>query len=314
MTARRLVVLSSILVAGADACDFCSIAAVVDARSTRPGLVLGLSEQFTYFGTLRSGSDAVADPADQHMASSVTQATIGWQFQPSLGIQAIVPYVHRSFRRADGFAIDEGTEQGLGDIAVVATFTPLRWLGHEAAAVATILSGVKTPTGDDDRLAEEADEVEVPGAPPSGVHGHDLALGTGSWDGVIGATGFARWRRWFVDGDLQYLARTEGGHDYRVGDDLTGSLAPGLFVVLRDDATVGLALRVSGEHKVEDTSAGERADDTAMDALYFGPLVTGTWQDRGSADAGIEWPLYQHVTGVQSTPDWRARVAVTARF
>src|SRR5205823_6450459 len=57
---------------------------------------------------------------------------------------------------------------------------------HESDCTCSIvaLAGLKFPTGDSSRLKEEFHEVEIPGAPESGIHGHDLTLGTGSYDGI----------------------------------------------------------------------------------------------------------------------------------
>lgn len=298
----------------APACDLCSITTAIDARETRPGAIVGLEERWTEFGTIRSGSQVVDDPADQYLHSSVTLLTLGWRFTERVGVQAVVPYIHRQFRRAEGLAIDQGTEAGLGDVAVVAVATPWRAFSADGGHIVTLIAGIKAPTGDDDRLAEEAAEEEVPGAPPSGYHGHDLALGSGSWDGLFGLTGFARWQRLFVALDAQYALRTTGGHDYRYGDDLIGGLGVGAFAWLTEAGTLAIEARLSGEHKAEDELDGVEADDTAVDALYLGPLLTATWRDRLTAEAGVEWPLHQHVAGVQGVPDWRGRCSVTVRF
>jgi len=41
------------------------------------------------------------------------------------------------------------------------------------------------------------------------IHGHDLALGSGSWDGIIGGQIYASWRRAFVTAALQYRIRPD---------------------------------------------------------------------------------------------------------
>jgi hypothetical protein len=42
------------------------------------------------------------------------------------------------------------------------------------------LGGAKFPSVDSSRLKEEFHEIEIEGTPESGIHGHDLTLGTGS--------------------------------------------------------------------------------------------------------------------------------------
>ena len=42
------------------------------------------------------------------------------------------------------------------------------------------LGGAKFPSVNSSRLKEEFHEIEIEGTPESGIHGHDLTLGTGS--------------------------------------------------------------------------------------------------------------------------------------
>src|SRR5215468_737296 len=72
---------------------------------------------------------------------------------------------------------------------------------HESDFIvsAVLLTGIKFPTGDSSRLKEELHEVEVPGAPESGIHGHDLTLGTGSYDGIFGEQTALRYKNFFLE-------------------------------------------------------------------------------------------------------------------
>ena len=148
----------------------------------------------------------------------------------------------------------------------------------------------------------------------SGIHGHDLALGSGSVDSVFGLTLFTSWRRAFFDGELQYVVRGEGSFNYRFADDLTWAAGPGAFVSLGEQHTAALQAQLTGESKGKDHQAGERLDDTAITALYLGPRVIGTFKEALHADIGVEWPVLQHVTAVQLVADWRMRAGLTWRF
>src|SRR2546423_8106525 len=85
---------------------------------------------------------------------------------------------------------------------------------------ALLLAGVKFPTGDSSRLKEEFNEVEIPGAPPSGIHGHDLTLGTGSYDGIFGAQSALRFKRIFFEAETQFVLRGDGPHQYTFATDI----------------------------------------------------------------------------------------------
>ena len=61
----------------------------------------------------------VANPTDQHLDSSITQLVGGYSFNSRFAVQVNVPLIYRSFVRPEGFAIDRGTESGLGDISLL---------------------------------------------------------------------------------------------------------------------------------------------------------------------------------------------------
>ena len=61
----------------------------------------------------------------------------------------------------------------------------------------------------------------------SGVHGHDLALGSGSFDGIVGTGIYTRWTRAFFNASMQYAIRTKGDFDYQYANDLTWFGGPG---------------------------------------------------------------------------------------
>src|SRR5262249_15707114 len=142
------------------------------------------------------------------------------------------------------------------------------------------------PTGSTDRLQEEFNEVENPVGPPSGIHGHDLTLGSGSYDGIIGTGIYTRWHRLFLSASVQYAIRSEGDFDYRFANDLTWSGGPGYYFVFTPRSTLGLQAIVSGEYKGKDTFRGQPAEDTGVTSVYLGPQLTFTWGEKLSAYVG----------------------------
>jgi hypothetical protein len=213
----------------------------------------------------------------------------------------------------------------------------------------TLFAGLELPSGDAERLGEEAEEDhhdeedpppgffpprtpgagslprfrarhdEEPGGIESGVHGHDLALGSGSVDGIIGGQIFASWRRLFFNGTIQYLLRTEGDFDYRYADDLIWSSGLGTFLAMghdlgRRDYTFGVRAVLSGESKGKDTLDGDDLDDTAITSMFVGPGITFTWGDSLSADVTGELPVLLNNSALQIVPDYRIRGGITWRF
>jgi hypothetical protein len=159
-----------------------------------------------------------------------------------------------------------------------------------------------------------AEGVAGDALPESGIHGHDLSLGSGSWDGVIGTSLFIQSRRGFFSGNVQYAIRTEGDYDYRYANDLIWAGGPGVFLVLEEDFTIALQANCSGEHKPRDRFRGSRSEDTGLTAVYVGPEVSATWKDRVSVIVGADFPVHMDNTALQIVPDYRLRAAVTVRF
>ncbi|MGE5700361.1 MAG: hypothetical protein ACM31N_09910 [Deltaproteobacteria bacterium] len=297
------------------ACDLCAIYRATEAKASKPGVFTGVFEQYTRFGTLRDGGRKVENEAGQFLNSSITQFILGYQFNYRFGVQLNVPYIHRSFKRAEGAGIDEGTVSGPGDAALIGNALIYRRLREESTFLWNAVGGIKVPTGDADRLKEELSEEEPPpGAPESGVHGHDLALGSGSYDLIVGTDAYGRWKRMFVTAAVHYSIRTEGDFDYRFANDLIFGLKPGIYLVLSDEGTLGLQLAVTGETKGKDKLNGQELADTGITSLFIGPEISATWHENLSASAGADFPVIENNTSLQIVPDYRLRGAVNWRF
>ena len=298
----------------AAACDFCSVYCVCEAQGTGKGFFAGAAEQFTHFGTMQLDGHKVDNEAGQWLDSSIAQLFAGYNFTERFGVQFNLPVIHRAFKRPEGFAMDRGHESGLGDASLTGSFVVFEKRSEAFTVRWSVLGGIKLPTGNSTRIAEEFAEVEVPGAPESGIHGHDLTLGSGSVDGIVGSSLFARWKQLLVTANLQYNARTEGDYDYQFANDLTWSFAPGGYLILNEKHSLALQLVVSGEDKGMDTFQGASAADTAMTSVYLGPQLTYTWSEKLSAQVGVDLPVLLDNSALQAVPDYRIRAAVSWRF
>jgi hypothetical protein len=304
------------LTAPAVACDLCAVYSASQAQGEiGRGLYAGIAEQFTHFGTVQVDGEEIPNEADQHLDSSISQIFAGYNFNQRVGLQFNLPVIYRTFKRPDDMGgIDRGTEAGVGDVSLLGH---LMVYSHQTVSSTVrfhLLAGMKFPTGNTSRLKEEFDEVEDPVGPPSGIHGHDLVLGSGSFDGIVGGTAFVRSGRFFLDSTVQYSIRSEGDFDYRFANDLTWSGGPGAFLVLRDHFTLNLQAVVSGENKGMDTFQGAKAEDTGVTSVYLGPQVNLTWSGKLSAFVGLDLPVSIDNTSLQTVPDYRVRAGMTWRF
>ncbi len=297
-------------------CDLCAIYSASQARGeSGQGFFAGVAEQFTYFGTVQVDGKEVADPSGQYLDSSISQLFAGYNFNTRFGVQFNLPMIYRYYKRPNSEGgIERGTEAGLGDVSLLGTYVPYRKLTEDFTFTWTLLGGVKFPTGNSERIGEELNEVKDPVGPPSGIHGHDLTLGSGSYDGIVGTGIYTRWQKWFLAASVQYSIRSTGDFDYRFADDLTWSGGPGYYVALNHQYTCSVQAVVSGEYKGKDEFEGEAAEDTGMTAVYLGPQLNFTWGSNLSAYLAADLPVSLDNTSLQTVPDYRVRGGLTWHF
>lgn len=307
--------------APAQACDLCGCPVVIDSTSTffQPGFSLGLSEQFTRFGTMQFDGSAAPNPLGQYMNSSVTQLFVNYNFDNRIGLQLNVPWISRSWRRAVNNQAESGNAAGIGDMSLVAHYLAVQKFGKDHTFTLNLQGGLKLPTGSSGFLAEELtestpDEV-VEGAPPpipSGIHGHDLTFGSGSVDGMIGANLFLRQKHLFFAANVQYAIRTRGAYGYQFANDFIWSAGPGIY--LDKPGNLKLRLNFSGESKARDNLNGVTADDTGINNVFIGPQLIGNFGSQFYAQAGFDLPIVRDNTALQIVPDYRFNVMANYRF
>jgi hypothetical protein len=324
---------------GATACDVCAIYTATELRENRPGLEVGVGEQFTYFGTLQRDGEEVPNPGER-VRSSITQLLVAYNVTPRVGFQLNLPIISRTFRRLEEGRLRSGDETGVGDLSLLANVLAFSRVGEDSVFRFSLLGGLKLPSGDSSRLREElaphhgaaeggaahvatafpqhvtggGDDAAGGHVEESGVHGHDLALGSGSVDGVVGGQLFWSWRRLYATVGGQYAVRTEGDFGYRYANDLTWAGGPGIFLLTRHDATLGVQAAVAGETKSKDTLDGATLDDTGITSLFAGPAFGFTWRSSLGADLRAEIPVLLDNTALQIVPDYRLRGGFTWRF
>jgi hypothetical protein len=323
-------------VARLSACDICSCAVPNHPWDPRAGFILGAAEQYTRFDTIQVDGDEIGNPAGQFLNSSITQLYLGYNFFPSLGVRANVPLIYRSYRRTTDTGIQNGKVSGLGDISLLAHYIPIVRETKDFSFQARIDAGIKLPTGDSDILGEEAEAGHSHGTkhneheegngheheheeahgdiPANAIHGHDLALGSGSIDGAVGGSFYARYRRVFLAGEIQYASRGDGSFDYRYANDLSFSTGPGVYVIDTPDVTLALRAIFSGETKGKDHFRGNAVDDTAATFLYLGPKIAFTWRDHLSAEVELDLPVSRDNSSLQIVPDYRVRAGLSWAF
>lgn len=293
------------------ACESCAL--YIADGADRAGFTASVAHQYTRLGTLWDGAHKTGNPIDQYVDSHITQVGIGYSTGGPWHVQFTLPYIDRAFFRPDHSHTEKGRERGIGDVVLAGTYRLLRTTdAHGNEWQLSVLGGVEFGTGDPDRLIP-ANHVHHHFV-PSGIHEHDLALGSGSTDWLVGADG--RWQhgRWFLRAHLQHELRRPGAYGYRFADETSWELGAGRNVVLTHEHSLAVQALFAGDRKGSDAVSGVAQGDTAANIRYLGARLAGTIGMRFSADASVELPVRIRTSDVMAVPDYRIRAAVNWRF
>jgi hypothetical protein len=323
------------------ACELCAIYSAGSARGeSSGGFLVSISEQFTSYRTTQFHGEEIDGFDQQYLDSSITHIVPTYNFSPRFGLSLNVPLVYNSFwRMEDRRTIDargvtviseteHGSEFGLGDVALIGRATLFAKSEMEYGLLVNLLAGVKFPTGDSSRIADEVEQARIyesllggiPHPDPlshslqTGVHRHMLAAGSGSYDGIFGLTTNARWKRWFFNSQFQYYLRTPGEDDFEFGDEIIVSGGPGGYLVLDDEWTLSLQLNAGYETEGRVQLLGRKSASTGMTAWYLGPQIGFTWGESFSGSAGVDVPLQITSNGLQNVPTYRVHAGLNYRF
>lgn len=335
----------------AGACDVCSIYTATEMREARTGLQIGIGEQATRYKT--GLPDATGNTVDkgERLNSFITQLFVGYDFHPKFGLQLNVPIIARDYHRLrnrrlvddqikDG-VMTKGNVSGFGDVSLIGILRPWSHVTENTVVRFTLLGGLKMPSGDPGKLVEEQKlrrqtEAEAPEEPattaategrvasahhvpegsPSGINGHDLALGSGSIDGVVGGGVFGSWKRLFTTWSVQHAIRMEGAYRYQYGDETNWFVGVGGYVLLDHDYTLTLQVVTSGKHQgtdtLEGTSTAANGESATSTWVFVGPGMSVTWGTSFYAELAGDLPVVREDDGL--VPEYRVRGGVSWRF
>jgi len=268
------------------------------------GLIGGVAEQFTHFGTLQDDGHRISGNGE-YLNSSVSQLFALYNFNKRFGVQLNVPIIYRAWG-SDIMPHDHTS--GIGDMSLVGNFRLYEQIHEKTTLTWTLLGGVKFPTGNSSRLNTPDEDL------PEGIGGHDLALGSGSFDGIVGTSVYGRWERWFGSAAVQYGIRTRGDFGHRYANDLLWYGGPGYYAVIKGNYTIAVQAIVGGETKGKDTFYGVPDEDSAETLVTVGPQINFSWRNKLNVQLAADLPVSRDNTGQQVLPDYRIRTAVSWKF
>ena len=215
----------------------------------------------------------------QSIESHTTQIFANYFFDERNSIQINLPFIYRDFRRFDGNSYVSGSEEGIGDISLLYKYIPWQKYYSKFNYRSELYAGLKLPTGDSDRLTEveiDTDERSLfrHGGPDGSLVGGDhLALGSGSYDFILGGGIYSQYERFLLNFAVQAFLRTEGDHDYQFGNEINWFLSGGYYLWIEKAHSLAFNLRFSGQSKGQDEINGSRLADSQEFNLFLGPEI-----------------------------------------
>lgn len=224
------------------------------------------------------------DEGDERTVILENELIYGLTQRTSLSIQ--VPQILRRHT-------DEGARSGLGDILVRGKYQFWKRDRLNASDKATLILGVKLPTGSD--------------------HGR-VPLGTGSIDPLFGLAVGHESRTSYAFGSFRYLLRTRrDGLDRgdRVLFDLAAGFRPWQMGYLEPDLV--FLVEFNGVTTLRDRRSGEAVGSTGGNVGWLGPTALLSYRNV-MTKAGVQIPLYSSRRGTQPRPELRAVLSLEYHF
>ena len=296
-------------------------------------------------------SDAVLEAAaarDEHAHSLATleSPALGYSYglTDRLMVSVQLPYVVRTGIREASHHHDEATEEGgeteehehesetvgrgdtegVGDLTL---FGQYRFYGQDTGLQASLLTGIKTPTGETGERDDQGELFEA-----------EFQPGSGSWDPLLGLALSQAQGRWSVNGNVLYTIATEGTQHTDLGDRfhyngavtyrLMGGDAEASHAMNhshhghshRDDHAlspkglmIDAVLELNGEWQAKQNISGETDPNSGGNVVFLSPgvrIASNRWS--GFATVGI--PIINDLNGLQSEPTYRLFGGVLVGF
>ncbi len=307
---RRAFLFASIvgvLIARADACDYCLCSSGFSPLLTNTWSVRVDMRSLDLSTLVRDGvtQPNATDYSETYRSLQLSLIVPLWNGDASMLFALPV-----SSRAAQGQSIEDPATHvsmrntGLGDALVMMRYRLLELMHEDWALALGVAAGVKAPTG--------ATGATYPDGSYLDAH---LQTGTGSWDPLVGANAFLTVGDWGASLNVLTAFPTAGARGYRFGTaanyDATMSYnvlystatRPGIF------ATLGLA----GESTAMESTDGVKDENTGGTTLW---VVPGARVDIGDLmiDGGVHVPVVRALNGVQYGATLRATLGAQYHF
>lgn len=261
------------------------------------------------------------EDADLHNVEYLwsTAATAFYGVTDDFTVGVRIPYVHRNNIRepGHGHGHDEGGDddhgdeeapeieqlgdaKGLGDISL---FGQYRFYKNPHSRHASVLLGLKAPTGKRNDKSREGERFE-----------QEFQPGSGSWDGMAGLAYTQFLGSFALDTSVMYTLVTEGSQDTDLGDVFgynlglayrVGGGRPSAFYADPAGIAVDLVLEANGEWRAKEEVDNDKDGNSGGNVVYLSPGIRLSGKSNWSLFGSVGLPVIKNFNGDQTEPDYR---------
>ena len=292
---------------------FCSVNTnwTTESALIGAGSVLDLRFEYLDQDHLRSGTHSaeVGESEEDHEELETINRnyllTFSHSFNSPWGLWLIAPLVNRDHRHIHVGESEHDLESwsftDLGDVSLLGRFR-LPFSGSVDRPVTSGINfGVKFPTGRTHVSNEEGETAE-----------RSLQPGSGTTDAVVGVYFQKRYPArgdiWFSQ--ILYQHALDSHEGYKPGPRFALDFGYNHALGQHFGAVIQLNLLIRGRDKGQEAEP----DDSGGTYIFVSPGLNYAFNARWQAYAYVQFPLYQHVNGVQLTADWSVVAGASRRF
>ncbi|MDP4198674.1 MAG: hypothetical protein Q8922_10080 [Bacteroidota bacterium] len=289
-------------------CDFCMCSQGISPLEMG-GTGMRYDIRYTELSHEFRNGERVANTSNAVATYLTNQFALNYAIASRAIVSAILPVARKSEHAADpDGTVHAITNDGLGDISLLARYNVLSDRTCGSACIASITGGVKLANG-----STGLRDGEMPADP-------DVQLGTGTTDLLIGAGYLRGFEDWSIGANVLAGIRGFGpgasGHLYgnNLNYDVTARYRISNAWSHSSDIPVFAALGVRGEWRGYEVQDGQRIDNSGGDVTYVAPGLQVFFADRIALDATVWLPFVHALNGDQIGETIKILAGIQAGF
>jgi hypothetical protein len=246
--------------------------------------------------------------------------TAAYGFSPRVSVFVTVPYIRNTMDMEMLKSMGMGMApqwmlnqmdpvKGIGDVTAMGLYRIYTDNDVMPRDTVTIGLGVKTPTGSYTKTNSGG----------KFIHAH-MQPGTGSWDPLISLIYAKMMNPVLLQADATYQITTRNSKGYEFGDSLAANLSGKYALSRYFNVTGGFTFLHVNKATDEDgnyTNLASLMDDpanTGGDSVWFSPGIQVLPIRNSLIDLKVQFPLWEHVNGIQLVSSYRILVGVSYSF